>query len=261
MHELFKILKEVKVPETSKIFKVKIEGRDAEVNLDLHKEILLHGHEAFMWENNKIVRCPPKVAKREYKNLDKTTWGRMFHYNDPYFPKSVPTYKSMVSTMINNVDFDQLKQYAYKLQEDKTNRSRKSNYSGWQSNLMTSTVPDCDAYNQLIKQLDKEVKKICDKENLPELQVHGIWTNISPKGGYNIEHEHPESIISGVVYISAMEDQGDIVFHEERYKPKTGLAHFFPADKRHKVEKNTTDRDRISIAFNYVLVEKGYSWQ
>ena len=43
-----------------------------------------------------------------------------------------------------------------------------------------------------------------------------MWANINPPGGYNRPHIHPNSHFSGVYYIKATKDSGDIVFNDPR---------------------------------------------
>ena len=39
-----------------------------------------------------------------------------------------------------------------------------------------------------------------------------MWANINPPGGYNMPHIHPNSHFSGVYYIKAPKDSGNISF-------------------------------------------------
>jgi uncharacterized protein (TIGR02466 family) len=101
------------------------------------------------------------------------------------------------------------------------------------------------------------------------------WANVHPKGSYHTRHIHPASVqFSGVYYIQAPENCGDIVFHdlsrflglwdaapellESTYQnansfpvtPEAGLCVLFPGYLMHEVEANRSERDRIGLAFN-----------
>jgi uncharacterized protein (TIGR02466 family) len=77
-------------------------------------------------------------------------------------------------------------------------------------------------------------------------------------------------VFSGVFYLSASQDQGDIIFKNPNpfshfvfpfiddenlihYKPETKKILMFPSWLEHRVEPNLTDSPRISIAFNVQL--------
>ena len=55
------------------------------------------------------------------------------------------------------------------------------------------------------------------KKNLAREPIIGnMWANINPPGGYNRPHIHPNSHFSGVYYIKATKDSGEIVFNDPR---------------------------------------------
>ena len=101
------------------------------------------------------------------------------------------------------------------------------------------------------------------------------WANIHPAGSYHTRHIHPATIhLSGVYYVEAPPNCGDIVFHDlPRFlglwgtaprtleptshnvskfsvKPEAGLCVLFPAYIMHEVETNRSEGDRVGIAFN-----------
>jgi uncharacterized protein (TIGR02466 family) len=94
------------------------------------------------------------------------------------------------------------------------------------------------------------------------------WINYFQPGNYEAEHNHFGNFISGVYYVQAMPNSGDIQFNEpakqkdmwqglntqlkspHRYQPKTGRMFLFPSFVDHMVHRNMTSSTRISIAFN-----------
>ena len=54
--------------------------------------------------------------------------------------------------------------------------------------------------------------------------IGNMWANINPPGGYNRPHLHPNSHFSGVYYIKAPENSGQIVFNEPRSWSTYGYA-------------------------------------
>lgn len=105
-----------------------------------------------------------------------------------------------------------------------------------------------------------------------ELFVINSWGIINPKHGYNAMHNHPISMLSGVYYIKAPENCGDIVFRDPRevrqmtmlplkrqnrwtyqrvfYHPREGRLLIFPSWLLHEVKPNLSDEERICVSFN-----------
>jgi len=101
-----------------------------------------------------------------------------------------------------------------------------------------------------------------------ELYITQSWINYNDKTEFHHKHHHPNSIISGVLYI-----QGDapINFHMDKsifpltFKCKeytvhnaqtywlgveTGKLFLFPSTLEHSVSRNEFDKTRISLSFN-----------
>jgi uncharacterized protein (TIGR02466 family) len=85
-----------------------------------------------------------------------------------------------------------------------------------------------------------------------------------------MEHTHPKSVLSLVLYLKTQENCGNIVFKNptlaQHYPCNTALQEFwgeywlpskkgsmyiFPAYLPHYVEQNLSEEDRISIAINF----------
>lgn len=106
-----------------------------------------------------------------------------------------------------------------------------------------------------------------------ELEMTACWINIMPKHTYHTLHLHPHSVISGTYYVSVpkgsvslrLEDPrmahymnapvGKNVYHEA--KPRSGGFILFDSWLRHEVPPNQSNSPRISVSFNYSLVENG----
>jgi len=96
------------------------------------------------------------------------------------------------------------------------------------------------------------------------------WVNYTEQGQDHHKHTHPNSWLSGVVYINADPNYDKIYFHNEPYKlispitkehnpfncvswafpVKTGDVIIFPSDIPHSVETKAGNNTRISLAFN-----------
>jgi predicted 2-oxoglutarate/Fe(II)-dependent dioxygenase YbiX len=85
----------------------------------------------------------------------------------------------------------------------------------------------------------------------------GFWFNEMHTGHETSLHTHEENdeLLSAVYYVSAPPDSGRLVLHDEEAQilvtPRAGLLVLFPPDLPHAVERNASDRTRLSVAFNF----------
>ena len=85
------------------------------------------------------------------------------------------------------------------------------------------------------------------------------WININKKTHFNVPHNHPCCIFSGVFYIKTPYNSGNFAFYRnihvykstELIKPEENMLILFPSHFDHYVEPNNSNQDRISISFNY----------
>ena len=173
--------------------------------------------------------------------------------------------------------FDEIKNelidYAYNLKE-KDEGVTISNYGGWQSSFFAindeSDLLQCFIINCLSE--FPTIKKTTD-------MCIEAWININKPGDYNIKHTHPTCDLSGVIWLKAPKDCGNIVFDSPvgfqtyrevnsyrddfkkenaifksyYYTPKEGRIIMFPSYLKHDVKKNISQEDRISVSFNIRL--------
>lgn len=120
-----------------------------------------------------------------------------------------------------------------------------------------------------INEMAREVYKPTSDLNF---YITQSWLNITNTGGFHHEHSHPNSLLSGVFYISTVEDDR-IHFHDESMHnrflqqfPTEDYQSFnssmfwfgvnnqelvmFPSYLRHSVPRNETKQTRVSISFN-----------
>lgn len=129
--------------------------------------------------------------------------------------------------------------------------------------------------------LDNYLEYIFSPVNLNtiSLDLTHSWLNYTNPGGYHHAHTHPNSIVSGVLYISAQKQAEHIVFSRdlnlniqvqtnkpnpfnsvEMYFPvETGDIVLFPSNLVHTVPESKGNSTRISLAFNsYFSGDLGY---
>ena len=174
------------------------------------------------------------------------------------------------SSVIHVVDNAEVKSFVYSLQE--TNQGRiVSNYNGFQSQDIKSG--DCPAIDRLVKLLNDEMNTCANQVGLRHLEIQNLWININPPNSYNHLHNHVGSVLSGVYYVDATSEQGNIQFERNdnaeyhiptkvaketyytstraTYAGKTNALYIFPSWLKHSVQGNKSNTDRISISFNY----------
>ena len=156
---------------------------------------------------------------------------------------------------------------------------RRTNMIGWHSTTEMHQIP---VFKPLVDELFKMQMEIYKEELLTREPIIGnMSANINPPGGYNRPHIHPNSHFSGVYYIKAPQNSGEIVFNdprsaahmvmpervkdikppshlwrEVRVNPLEGRMLMFPSWLWHCVEPNESNDIRISVSFNFI--QKGF---
>ena len=156
---------------------------------------------------------------------------------------------------------------------------KRTNMIGWHSTTEMHKIP---VFKPLVDELFKMQMEIYKEELLSREPIIGnMWANINPPGGYNRPHIHPNSHFSGVYYIKAPQNSGDIVFNdprsgahmimperikdskppshlwrEVRINPLEGRLIMFPSWLWHCVDPNESNDIRISVSFNFI--QKGF---
>jgi uncharacterized protein (TIGR02466 family) len=116
--------------------------------------------------------------------------------------------------------------------------------------------------------VDKYLRSICIPKNSVSLRITQSWFNYAKLNEFHHKHEHPNSFISGVMYIKASEERDKIHFHRNGYRQiflpvadwnlynseswwlpvNTGDLFIFPSSLTHSVEP--VKEERISLSFN-----------
>lgn len=172
---------------------------------------------------------------------------------------------------VSGIDNDEIKQYCLKVREKKPGITI-SNRGGWHSNELLFPVPD--SLQTLIDDMTVFVNDVCYRYTGTQLKFGNLWININGHHDYNLLHDHQKSVLSGVYYVDVPdENMGDLVLHRGdnaefflkdinemtmanalscAKPPKTSTFYLFPSWIKHHVERNESDKERISVAFNFV---------
>jgi len=112
--------------------------------------------------------------------------------------------------------------------------------------------------------------------NKAKPKLEDCWINVAPPGEYQEFHIHHTCHFSVVYYVQVPENCGSIAFKSTlestlmypipfdvsnnlnigvfKIHPKESRMLIFPSHLQHMVEKNKSDKDRISIAMNFSMV-------
>jgi uncharacterized protein (TIGR02466 family) len=174
-----------------------------------------------------------------------------------------------------NLDISTLIAYFYQLK--KNDKGRKlSNEGGWQSNDLN--LENNNQLTPFLKSLKEPIlnfSKYCKIKNNFNFKVDNMWCNINQYKDYNIYHNHPGCLFSGVYYLKTPKNCGDLYFSntsiqipydwkesviEEfncfnsskwNFPVKENILFLFPSWAHHAVHPNLNKKeDRISISFN-----------
>lgn len=89
----------------------------------------------------------------------------------------------------------------------------------------------------------------------------GHWFNEMQPGHRTLPHTHEEGeeLLSGVFYLTAPENSGDLLIGvgeaQQRVQPEAGKYVFFPPDVVHEVEENKSGHMRLSLGMNVFFVD------
>ena len=131
----------------------------------------------------------------------------------------------------------------------------RSNRGGWQSRESRTNITD--PYEFMISPIKEVLEKSKTEHDKKDISPSiDFWFNINGPGHFNVPHVHLGTYWTAVYYLQVPKNSGDIIFHiseTDRFNitPKENQLIIIPPDLRHEVSVNQSDRDRISIAFNF----------
>ena len=156
-------------------------------------------------------------------------------------------------------------------------------YPGYTSYASLNDLPErAPAFAALIEELDRAAKAFAEAQHwdlgTAKLVCDSFWINILGEGGHHSGHIHPNSVISGTCYIAVPDGAGRIKFEDPRLPmmmaappvkpdapesaqrfayvaPQAGDILMWESWLRHEVMTSQSEEPRISISFNYALVD------
>ena len=178
------------------------------------------------------------------------------------FPE--PVYFSKLERVLTKEELKILNEHKKKTQKNAGNSRTKDSY-----------VLEHKTLNNLKKDLHTKVMDYFDKvictDNPITPYITQSWLNYTKSDQFHHKHNHPNSLISGVFYISADKEVDSITFHKDflddritlninkynmfnatsfKFPVETGNIFLFPSSLIHGVEKKKGNNIRISLSFN-----------
>lgn len=147
------------------------------------------------------------------------------------------------------------------------NLKYRKNGNNWAS--VDSYILNRPEFKELKNKIQNELNNIIEghyDKNLKDLQIYitQSWLNVNDDEDSHHSHNHPNSILSGVVYLNTS-DNDNITFMntnyntrlitllpplEIKYPVEKGDILIFDSQLRHKVDQSKRKDKRISLAFN-----------
>jgi len=155
--------------------------------------------------------------------------------------------------------------------------SQEHRYSGYTSYASLNDLPRRDpAFAELAKIVTRHSAKFCrecalDLSRKP--RIDSLWVNLMKGAGHHAGHIHPNSMISGTLYVEVPKNSGAIRFEDPRLplmmaapprerdapedlqpfvtlQPRPGLLLLWESWLRHEVLPGSGRGERLSISFN-----------
>lgn len=149
------------------------------------------------------------------------------------------------------------------------NWSKAKNYAGYTSYASLNDLPRRDpSFAELAKILKRHATGFArDLQWETKPKLDSLWVNLLRASGHHSAHVHPQSILSGTLYIEVPAGSGAIRFEDPRLplmmaapqrpdsfveiEPRPGLLLMWESWLRHEVLRGTGRGERLSISFNF----------
>lgn len=167
------------------------------------------------------------------------------------------------------LDWGKIREHCLSIEANDTQQLKLSNIGGWHSPELA--IHDDPIFKPLFEAIQTKLNEISSQiDPRFHVSISSAWIIINRGNSHNASHYHPESALSGVIYVSADEKSGHIAFtrgdlkqhypintfdsdlfnEEVTFKPEVGKLLVFPSWVYHHVNSNEGEGTRISIAFN-----------
>ena len=135
-----------------------------------------------------------------------------------------------------------------------------------------SSLHRLESWNPLTEWFQAQVDKVSSDLNyidIERIKISQMWANRSTLYQWHHLHHHPNSVLSGILYVKGssgktlfsrknnydvskkypvfLPDNGSLI---HKVEPEIGTALLFPSSLHHSVDENMNAEDRITVSFN-----------
>lgn len=180
-----------------------------------------------------------------------------------------------VFDLFDKMDFNQIK-----LDIESCHKDYKENWNKYSFHDIISTEDNLHKnkkFHKLVNILDEYIYVVMNRLNIENNGYHllGLWANTHRRCTTHHSHQHPNSLISGVLYVNVPEKSGNLYFEDPResksitaythgnnhcmyqnrsweFEPKVGRLIIFPSWLRHGTYPSNLNEGeyRMSMSFN-----------
>lgn len=182
----------------------------------------------------------------------------------------------------DKLSLDELEATIWMLAEEDTAGQEwceREGYDGYTSYASLDDLPSrAPIFAELVMLLDTQAAEFAQQLHWDlsdgKLILDSLWVNVLGEGGSHSGHIHPNSVISGTIYVAMPDGAGAIKFEDPRLpmmmgapplqndapddrsrfvyrSPKPGTALMWESWLRHEVMINRSEEPRLSVSFNY----------
>jgi len=165
--------------------------------------------------------------------------------------------------------------------EDRAGRAwcKANGYRGYTSYASLDDLPQrASVFAELKRKLDRHAARYAEALGFDlggrRLKLDSLWANVLLPGGAHSGHIHPNSVLSGTIYVETPKGSGALRFEDPRLPlmmaapprrtdaperqarfihltPEPGALFIWESWLRHEVMPNAAKAPRISLSFNY----------
>jgi uncharacterized protein (TIGR02466 family) len=178
--------------------------------------------------------------------------------------------------LANKIDFKRIEKFIESYHKD-----YKENWNKYSQHDIISTEDNLhmdSRFSELVSLLNSYVHVVMNRLNIENNGYHllGLWANIHRRCTTHHSHQHPNSLLSGVLYVNVPKNSGALYFEDPRdsktiieynsgsdlksmyqyrsweFLPKVGKLIIFPSWLRHGTQPSSLKDGeyRISMSFN-----------
>lgn len=183
---------------------------------------------------------------------------------ETWFPKSI--------YIIDQVCINEIGDYENEIKQNKIETKRTKTLNVDSTHLKFRNLHTIKIFSKLVKEIEKNSRMFLNYMGYSENYVNhcgvvDMWYNISNSGDFLFPHTHPGSILAGVYYVKATENN-KIIFYDNHnnYEPPENITNLsmttceytcvpgrlllFRSDFVHATPKQDEIGEKIAISFN-----------